>query len=239
MATLVIEHSDIARSARLGMMLRDAGHRLDVRRPVSGDALPTSLDGIDAVVVLGGDPDPMDDGPSWMTPELELLRAAHDGGVPLFGICLGSQLIARALGGEVKKMDGDIELGYCEIRLTPAGRDDPLFAGQPWSQKQIQWHRYHASTLPAGARVLAGNERTPHQAWAVGMRTYAVQYHPEFTKDIVHACMDDGPGDLSEARLSREAMEKQIDDCHVDYARRSSLFFERMVQLLMAVDRRY
>lgn len=127
----ILEHSDSAGSARLGRLVRDHGFGLDVRRPHRGDAIPTSLSGIRAVVSMGG---PMNvdqpDGHPWMPYEIEYLKRAHDSGLAVIGVCLGCQLLATALGGEVTPFeDRSMEIGWQVIRLTPAGQNDPVLAG--------------------------------------------------------------------------------------------------------------
>lgn len=239
MATLVLEHSEVSRSNRLGAVLRDHGHKLDIRRLHRGEDVPTDLEGIDAIVVLGGPHRPDDDEQPWMAPELALLRAAHESEIPIFGICLGSQLLARALGGEIAKLDGGLEFGWHEVMLTPAGREDPLFAGIPWTSMQLHHHRYHIATLPPGARVLAKSEKTPVQAWSMGLRTYAVQYHPEAYADTLRTWMDDEPEVFDESGQTRDEVERGIDAHDADHERLAQRLFERIALCLMPLDRRF
>ena len=104
MPTLIIEHSDLTGADRLGEVLRDRGHRLNIVRLHRGDALPNDLDEVDAVITCGGPQDPCDDSVEWMSGQLDLLRRADALQMPVVGICLGSQLLARALGGSVAKI---------------------------------------------------------------------------------------------------------------------------------------
>ena len=133
MATLIIECTDLAASRRLGTTLADHGHRLDVRRLHRGDALPPDLMGIDAIACLGGPQSSNDDTIPWMADLLDLLRTAHAVGVPVLGICLGSQVLARALGGRVDAMPNGPRHGWSNVELTPTGREDPMHKGLPWS----------------------------------------------------------------------------------------------------------
>jgi GMP synthase-like glutamine amidotransferase len=106
---------------------------------------------------------------TWVGPELAMLRAAVQAGVPVLGICFGGQALAAALGGGVERAPGT-ELGWIEV-VT----DDPgLVPPGPW----FQWHQ-DRWVLPPGAREVA---RTPvaSQAFVVG-RSLAVQFHPELT----------------------------------------------------------
>jgi len=239
MPTVILEHSDLARSNRLAAVLRDYGHRLEIRRLHRGDPVPTDLDGVDALISAGGAVSPDDDTPPWMAAELELMRAVNDAARPLFGICLGCQLLARALGGKVGRMEGGIECGWNEIALTPAGREDPLFAGQPWRFRQPTWHRFHVEEVPPGARILAANDRSPVQAWGLGLRTYAVQYHPEAYVETVESWADDEPDALAEAGITRETLRRQHAEHAETAARLAQRFFEALALVVMPVDRRY
>ena len=239
MATLILEHSDLARSNRLGIVLRDQGHRLDIRKLHRGDAVPSDLDEIDAVISMGGGMAPDDTSPAWYTPELELIRAAHAAQLPVLGICFGSQLVGQALGGEVATLDGGIELGWHDVNLTPLGRDEPLFAGIPWTSKQMHWHSYHVATLPADSRVLASSARTPHQAWMCGLRTLAIQYHPEAFAETLLSWADDEPQSVSAAGTTRDALVADNERYDADHARLATRLFERIALMLMPIDRRY
>ncbi|MFK7959537.1 MAG: type 1 glutamine amidotransferase [Phycisphaerales bacterium] len=243
MATLILEHSDMARADRFGTILRDQGHRLEVRRLHAGDALPNDLDGIDAVVSFGG---PMEVTAAaeaehpWMTGELALLRQAHETDRPVVGICLGNQLLARALGGTVERLgDPGIELGWHDVDLTPAGRDDPIFAGAPWSAVQLQAHRWHVSEVPEGAEVLARSELCPVQVWRSGLRTYGIQYHPESHADRLGQWCDAEPGDVADSGQSREKIDADTERHWPAMARINDRLFERIALLVMPLDRRF
>jgi len=120
MAIIVFQHDDRNAAGRLGLTLRDHGFKLDIRRLHRGDAVPPDFDEVEGVLSLGGKPnvdDPRDMHP-WMDAELAFLREAHARALPVVGICLGHQLIAAALGGEVAKADKP-EAGFVRVRLTP------------------------------------------------------------------------------------------------------------------------
>ena len=105
--------------------------------------------------------------------------------MPILGLCLGAQMLAHALGGEVGKLPDGPEVGFHEMALTPAGREDPMFKGIPWWSRQFQWHEDAVLSAPPDARVLATSKRTPIQAFAVGTSSYGLQYHPEYTRELV------------------------------------------------------
>lgn len=127
-----------------------------------------------------------------------LLDAARLG--PVLGVCFGHQLIARALGGRVERNPAGFEAGTCEVRLTEAGRGDPLLAGLPDPLLVQETHEDHVPELPPGARLLAGNAQAPVQAYAVGEAIRCVQFHPEIDAPLARFMAEQG-----RARLDREA----------------------------------
>jgi GMP synthase-like glutamine amidotransferase len=239
MAILVIEHSDRAGSDRLGETLRDHGHRLRVVRVHREEALPPNLDDIDGIVSCGGPQQPGDDALPWLAAELDLIRRAHEAELPVVGLCLGSQLVARALGGTTRQMEGGIEFAFHDVALTPGGREDPIFAGIPWVAKQFEHHRHEVAELPSDARLLASSERCRAQAWVCGVRTYGFQYHPEMHERRVEEWLADEPGILDEAGLSNEALRRQVEEHFPAFTRLAERLFESLALYLMPVDRRH
>ncbi len=239
MSTVVLEHSDSTGAERLGIALRDHGHRLRVVRPDRGEPIPVDLDDVDAIVACGGPQSSIDDGVDWIGAEMAFLRSAHEASIPVVGICLGSQILARALGGTVAPVTGHRQCGWNEIILTPAGREDPIFGGQKWRSRQVTWHQHHVTDVPTGARVLARSEAVPVQAWAVGLRTYAFQYHPEVGPATIAGWADQEPHALDEAGLTRGHLDEETVREYPAFARLSDRLFQTIALLLMPLDRRF
>jgi GMP synthase-like glutamine amidotransferase len=133
-----------------------------------------------AVVVMGG---PMgayeDELHPWLAGEKRLLRRAVESGVPVFGACLGAQLLAASLGARVFRAPTP-EVGVLPVALTADGRADPVTARLPAAFPTLQWHS-DTFDLPAGATLLASSPAYANQAFRVGATVYAVQFHLEVT----------------------------------------------------------
>lgn len=237
MATLVIEHSPTCRLDRLGSVLSSYGHQLRLVRLHRGEALPGDLDDVDAIVSLGG-PQSANGPEPWIAPQMALLKSAHDRQLPIVGLCLGSQILARALGGAVGPLEGaGIELGVHPVTLSPAGREDPLFTGIGWEHPQFHWHSEQVTTLPPGSRLLASSRMCKVQAWGLGLRTFGIQFHPEVYADTIRAWAKESPDELKQAGLAPADLDKMITEHYATIERLSLRLFESIALFVMPVDR--
>jgi len=181
MTILVLQHCPVTPVGIVGEALRARGASLDIRMPHHGDPLPATPDGIDGLVILGGPMHAGDDaGYPAFPPMLALIRRFHEQAKPVLGVCLGAQLIARAFGAKVYPFGG-LEIGYLPVRLTPAGRRDPLLKGLAPDCNIMQLHE-DSFELPAGAVRLMSNPTCPNQGLRVGRTTYGFQFHFEVTE---------------------------------------------------------
>ena len=237
MAILIFEHSATTGALRLAATLRDYGHKLRVIGSDDHDELPGDLAEVDGVITTGGPQSVSDDQP-WISSEIRFLQAAHEAELPIVGICFGSQLLAKALGGEVGPMKGGIELGWHEVNFTDAGRDDILHAGLGWKSMQFHWHSQQVTKPPPGARVLAESKRCSVQSWALGLRTYGFQYHPEVYPETIDIWAEDEPQALEEAGLLLDKLNEQTREHYPAFERLAARLFESIALLLMPADRR-
>lgn len=177
-----------------------AADRARIVLPHLGEALPRP-DAVSAVLVTGSsamvtDPDP------WIEASAAWLRELVRREVPVLGICFGHQLLAHALGGEVRDNPNGIEVGTVTTRLTPQAAADPLFSGLPAQVAVQASHRQSVLRLPEGAVRLAASAQDPNHAFRWGERAWGVQFHPEFDCRIVR-----GYADYYRPRLPAQGMD--------------------------------
>jgi GMP synthase-like glutamine amidotransferase len=185
MRLLVLQHIPVEHPGVFRDFLKEDGVDWNVVELDGGKPIP-SLAGYDALWVMGG---PMDvweeERYPWLVDEKAVIReAVSERGMPFLGICLGHQLLADALGGEVAPM-AQPEVGILDVELTPAGRSDPLLAGLPQGFKCLQWHGAEVVEPPTDAAVLASSPACAVQALRVGENAYGLQYHVELTASTV------------------------------------------------------
>jgi GMP synthase-like glutamine amidotransferase len=201
---LVIQHEEDAPGGHVSAWLAERGVDEDVFM-ITADGRVADPRGYDLVVSLGSECSAYDDALPWVAREASLLREAFDADVPVLGICFGSQILARALGGRALPADRT-EIGWVPIRS-----DDPDLIGEgPW----FQWH-HDTFIPPPGAELLAASSAAP-QAYTIG-RSLGVQFHPEVTIPIVAEWVALGGDDLARhgvdgARLMAETHAREAEN---------------------------
>jgi GMP synthase (glutamine-hydrolysing) len=159
------------------------GHQLERWRVPLGPA-SDQPDGYDAIMVFGGAMHPDQDARhAWLADEVEFLRDALRSEVPLFGVCLGAQLLARALGARVGPAR-EPEVGWLAIELTAEGRSDPVLGTMPPRLESFQWHSYTYEVPEHGFELAASSVCT--QAFRCGS-VVGVQFHAEVTRAMIEA----------------------------------------------------
>jgi GMP synthase (glutamine-hydrolysing) len=182
---LVIQHEDDCPPAWLGDWLSAAGLGLDVRRCHRGDEVPRDLDGADALIVLGGEMGALDDDAyPWLPATRDLIRAVVGSGAPFLGVCLGHQLAAVALGGEVAVNPDGQALGLTPFGPTPAGVTDDLLSAVRLGAAAVQWNRDIVTRPPDDTTVLATSPDGSVQAIRFAASAWGVQFHPEVSPAV-------------------------------------------------------
>jgi GMP synthase (glutamine-hydrolysing) len=162
-----------------------------------------------AVIPMGGNAHAWDDAVPLLRAERHLLSRAVEEGIPVFGICLGAQLLARALGGDVRAADVP-EIGWLEIVPTEEAADDPIFRHLEAPTGVYQWH-YDIFEPPPGARRLARSELAPNQAFRVdGAEAWGIQFHPEATPDLWELWIARHPTEVREAGVDVDALRTAV-----------------------------
>ncbi|RSN16070.1 GMP synthase [Nonomuraea sp. WAC 01424] len=180
MRITVVEHEA---GAGLGYLADWLELTCDVVRPYLGEEIPEPA--ADGLIVLGGAAAAWEDERNpWQPATRALLRRAVEEGTPTLGICLGAQLLTLALGGAVERGGAGLEVGACEVVALPAAASDRLLSGVPDTATAVQYHQDAMTRLPEGAVPLMTGARYPNQAYRVGERAWAVQFHPEATPEI-------------------------------------------------------
>jgi GMP synthase (glutamine-hydrolysing) len=182
------------------------GVDLEICHAYDGDAVPESPEGIDGLVVMGGAMGANDDEKaSWLPATRELIRKAADAEVPTLGVCLGHQLCAVALGGEVIVNPRGRQLGLLDVGWTAEAADDELMAGLVGPRRAMHWNDDVVVRLPDGARQLATASTGEVQAARHARTVWGIQWHPEVDDEVVASWATDGS-------LPESEKERLLDD---------------------------
>jgi len=183
MSILVVRHEPFEHLGRFAEILEQKKipcFYKDLGEPMALDA--GALDTCRGVIIMGG-PQSANDSLPGLLAELKLIEQAVAAGTPVLGICLGAQLIAKALGARVYR-NPDKEIGWAPVYFTEAAARDPVFSGIGSPAMLFHWHG-ETFDLPAGAEWLAYSDKCRHQAFRFGTNVYGVQFHPEITPEMI------------------------------------------------------
>jgi GMP synthase (glutamine-hydrolysing) len=181
---LVFQHVPYEPLGTLDPLLKAAGFRIRYVNFSRDPHQRPALDKYEALIVLGGpmNAHQIETYPNLAT-ETEVIREAVDAGMSVLGICLGAQLLAKALGGRVARNE-QREVGWYDVRLTAEGQADPVISGFAASQRVFQWHE-DGIGLPDGAVHLASSPASHVQAFRYGEHAYGFQFHLEVDASLV------------------------------------------------------
>lgn len=186
---LVFQHVPYEILGIFNPLLKQAGFRIRYVNYGRDPKARPSLDSYNGIVILGGpmNVDQVDKYPHLQI-EVELIQEAVEKEIPVLGICLGAQLIAKALGAPVRKNPAK-EIGWYDITPNEAGLQDPLFKHFETTRKIFQWHG-DTFDIPDGAVPLASSPTCPNQAFRFGHHIYGFQFHLEVDEGLIHNWLD-------------------------------------------------
>jgi GMP synthase-like glutamine amidotransferase len=199
MRVLVFRHVPFEHLGRIEPELARRGIGFDYADLYQSGAAAPGPASYDGLIFMGG-PMSVNDGLPYLEWEARAIVQAVEAHRPVLGVCLGAQLIAKALGARVYPNPVK-EIGWFEIELTGESAADPLFAGAAARETVLQWHG-ETFDLPPGAVWLASSTACRHQAFRVGASAYALQFHLEVTPEMIAdwCSQDANCGDLRELR---------------------------------------
>jgi GMP synthase (glutamine-hydrolysing) len=205
---LIIKHVSNEGPGLIKTFFENQGWSVELVDFSGGDVLPGDLNGIAAVVILGG---PMnvyeEEKYPFLKKEDDFISRLLVEEIPFLGICLGAQLLSKACQGRVFKSDTE-EIGWYTVNVTREGRRDILFYGLPARLTVFQWHG-DTFEIPEGGKLLVQGKTCNNQAFKVGHYAYGLQFHIEITPDMVNSWMEDQKDKVNTKRIKRIAEEKQ------------------------------
>jgi GMP synthase (glutamine-hydrolysing) len=183
MTVLIVKHIDIEGPGLIEYCLKKEKIPYRILNLTPRVHFP-KLEEITHIVLLGGSMNVYeDDRYPFLREEDLFIKEALQRGKAMLGICLGAQLIAKALGAKVSKAPAK-EIGWYDVSLTEIGSQDPLFSNLPKTFSVFQWHE-DTFEIPRGAKLIATSSPVSHQAFRYGEKAYGLQFHLEVTEGMI------------------------------------------------------
>jgi GMP synthase (glutamine-hydrolysing) len=227
MTVLIIKHVEIEGPGLIEDCLKEERIPYQILNLESGLHLPRPGD-LKGIVLLGG---PMnvyeEDRYPFLKEENLFIKEGIQRGKPVLGICLGAQLIAKALGARISKAPIK-EIGWYDVSLTKVGTEDPFFSKLPKTFPVFQWHE-DTFDLPSAGKLIATSNPIPHQAFRYGENAYGLQFHLEVTEDMIRKWMKTYEEEFNGSRiplLPKLKILSETEEKIGTYERRGVRFFK-------------
>lgn len=221
----IVMHVAFEHAGVLGDVLRARGYELRLLQAGIDDLATVVQDPPALLVILGG---PIgvyeNDVYPWLDAEVETIRQRLRDGLPMIGICLGAQLIARAAGARVYA--GTREIGWAPVRPSEAGMASPLAELGRADWQVLHWHG-DTFDLPEGATLLASTDAVKHQAYAIGAQVLALQFHPEVRAGDIETWLIGHTVELGKAGIDPREIRRRTAEIGESVAAAGSRMFAR------------
>ena len=227
MNVLIMKHIEIEGPGLIEYCLKQGNIFYQILNLSTAAHFP-KLDDLTHIILLGG---PMnvheEDRYPFLREEDLFIKEAIQRGKSILGICLGAQLIAKALGAKVFKAPMK-EIGWYDVSLTEIGSKDPLFSTLPKTFPVFQWHE-DTFELPRSSKLIATSPSVPHQAFRYGEKVFGLQFHLEVTEEMIQEWMRTYEEELKGSQPSLFSKLKILTDTDMQietYTRRGMIFLK-------------
>jgi GMP synthase (glutamine-hydrolysing) len=231
---IVLQHAESENLGRIEDALLVAGVEFEYVRTFAGQSIPRDIDESSGLIVMGG---PMGvyetDRFPFLNQEMKLIEAFLKAQKPILGVCLGSQLLAAALGATVRK-GRKKEIGWFPVERTSASAQDRLWSGQPSRFVAYHWHG-DLFDLPRGAVPLASSDITPVQSFCYGGLAYGILFHMEVTEGQIWKMLKEFAGEIQQENLDAEGILLQTGFLLPPLQQIGATIFRRWVELVSSL----
>jgi GMP synthase-like glutamine amidotransferase len=228
---LIIKHISIEGPGIIGEFFRNSQWQVETIELGNGERLPSDFNNVEAIIVLGG---PMNANEEDRFPFLKeediFIKKAIKKEIPILGICLGAQLLAKACGAKVRKAKKK-EIGWYKISLTAEGKKDRLFQGLDSKLDVFQWHE-DTFELPANTGLLATSIICKNQAFRFSRNAYGLQFHIEVTPDMIKSWIKEYVDDEGSRIVDIQKMFLDTDDKKRKFIKQSNKLLSNFSQLI-------
>ncbi len=230
---LIIKQVESEGPGIIGAELKRRSLATELVEVYKGRPVPKDASAYSALIVMGG---PMgvyeEKAYPFLGDEIELIESGLKAGIPIMGVCLGAQLLARAAGARVYKGEAK-EIGFYKVRLTEEGIMDALLHGLPPEFRVFQWHG-DTFDVPEHGVNLAGSDLFQNQMIRVGRSAYGVQFHLEVTEQMVMEWLEVNSDELEAEKdaIDPERIKSQAPGYIPDLHRYGRLVIARFLGLI-------